>query len=193
MPLSQVFFSKILRIIIILLFYFETSTAQAEIERSVASTSGRSSAISFGLNSEFINGSQVQDNSISAYLKYGWNFSSFELGPTLRLNFYDFGFGANTDYLAGIYFNYNFNDNNSIHSTIYGLLVQIEGGNKSYASDGRALIKQVQTGLFLTSFLSQTSLAIKTELALVGRQIKANDTEVSAQGLTSQIYLIYYY
>lgn len=180
---NKIPYKKVFLLTLFILSQFETTQVHA----------ARDNAIGFGVNAELISAPDVQENSLNVFFKYGMNFTHFEIGPTLKLSFYDYGFGANTDYLGGLYFDYNLVENTSSKDFIYGPTVEIGMGNKNYGSDGRAQITQMKTGGFLTWFLSRSSLAVKAEFGYAQRIINRVGLATTTKGVMSQIYFDYYF
>lgn len=171
-------------IILFFILLFQNNTVYAQ--------SSRSRSIAFGLTGDLFSGKSVNENSLTVFTKHGWNFSSFEFGPSLKFNLYDLGFGTNIDYLAGAYLDYNIVDNKPPNSIIYGPTIEFTMGNKNYGSDGRAQLTQLKLGGFLTWFFN-SSFALKSELAIAVKKVNIETSESNLTGVASQIYFDYYF
>lgn len=141
----------------------------------------------------FLSGNKTQDSTFIFFGKYGWNHMTFEFGPVLQLDIYDKGFGVNTTYLVGAYFDYNYAENKSPRDLVYGPTVQLALGNRDFESGGSAQIAQGEVGGFLTWFINRSPVALRGELVYQIRRVSSSTDEVTLNGGGSRIYLMYYY
>lgn len=153
----------------------------------------RFNSVSLGLDINMISGNKVVDNEAAFKMRYGWNHRSFEFGPVLNIEIYDKGFGTNTDYLLGGYFDYNYTDNKAPRDLIYGPTAQLLLGNRSFDTGGSAQITQAQIGGFITWFINETPVALRSEASYVYRRVNSSSTETNLSGFSAQIYLMYYF
>jgi hypothetical protein len=153
----------------------------------------RFNSISLGLDVSMINGNKVVDNSAAFKMRYGWNHRSFEFGPIINIDIYDKGFGTNTDYLLGGYFDYNYTDNKAPRDLIYGPTMQLLLGNRSFDTGGSSQVTQAQLGGFITWFINESPVALRSEATYLYRRVNSSSTETNLSGFTTQIYLMYYF
>ena len=153
----------------------------------------RANSISLGLDVSLVSGNKVVDNTAAFKMRYGWNHRSFEFGPIVNIEVYDKGFGTNTDYLVGGYYDYNYNDNKAPRDLVYGPTVQLLLGNRSFDTGGSAQITQAQLGGFLTWFINGSPVALRTEATYLYRRVNASSAETTLSGFTTQMYLMYYF
>jgi hypothetical protein len=153
----------------------------------------RLNSISLGLDVNMVNASKVVDNQAAFKFRYGWNHRSFEFGPVANIEVYDKGFGTNTDYLAGLYFDYNTIDNKAPRDWIYGPTVQVLLGNRNFDTGGSAQVTQGEVGGFMTWFINSSPVALRTEAGYVYRRVNTSAAETTLSGFNAQIYLMYYY
>lgn len=153
----------------------------------------RFNSVSLGLDVSMISGNKVVDNVAAFKMRYGWNHRSFEFGPIVNIEVYDKGFGTNTDYLLGGYFDYNYLENKAPRDLIYGPTVQLLLGNRSFDTGGSSQLTQAQVGGFLTWFINESPVALKTEATYLYRRVNSSASETSLSGFTTQIYLMYYF
>ena len=153
----------------------------------------RINSVSLGFDLNMINASKVVDNSASFKGRYGWNHYSIEFGPVINIELYDKGFGTNTDYLIGGYFDYNAIENKAPQNLIYGPTVQLLVGNRNYDTGGSAQVTQGELGGFVTWFLNGSSIALRNEASYLYRRVNSSSTETTLSGFNAQIFLIYYF
>jgi hypothetical protein len=153
----------------------------------------RSNSVSLGLDVNLVSGNKVVDNTAAFKMRYGWNHRSFEFGPIVNIEIYDKGFGTNTDYLFGGYYDYNYNDNKAPRDLVYGPTLQLLLGNRSFDIGGSAQISQAQLGGFLTWFINGSPVALRTEATYLYRRVNASAAETTLSGFTTQMYLMYYF
>ena len=153
----------------------------------------RLNSISLGAQLNLISGTKTLENTFVLNGKYGWNHSSFEFGPVINLEIYDKGFGTSTDYLLGLYYDYNIKENKSPTDLIYGPTVQFALGNKNYNAGGSSQISQLQAGGFTSWFINSSPVALRFELNYLTRKVISSNAENTLSGFNSQMYLVYYY
>ncbi len=153
----------------------------------------RLNSISLGLDVNLMSGNKVTDNTAAFKGRYGWNHRNFEFGPLVSVEVYDKGFGTNTDYMIGGYFDYNSIDNKAPRDLIYGPTVQLFLGNRSFDSGGSAQITQGNLGGFMTWFINGSPVALRTEATYLYRRVNSSTSETTLSGVTAQMYLMYYY
>ncbi len=168
----------------------DTMTLQTDY---AAQFKSRSNSVSLGLDINLINGNKVVDNTAAFNMRYGWNHRTFEYGALVNVELYDKGFGTNTEYLLGGYFDYNYTENKAPRDLIYGPTVQLSLGNRAFAAGGSAQITQGQLGGFLTWYINSSPVALRTEAAYLYRRVNSSDTETTLSGFTAQFYLMYYF
>ena len=153
----------------------------------------RFNSMSLGLDVNMVNASKVVDNTAALKFRYGWNHRSFEFGPVAYIEVYDKGFGTNTDYLAGLYFDYNWIENKAPRDWIYGPTAQVLLGNRNFDTGGSAQVTQGEVGGFMTWFINNSPVALRSEAGYVYRRVNGSASETTLSGFNAQIYLIYYY
>lgn len=168
----------------------DTLTVQTDYTSQFKS---RFNSVSLGLDLSMINANKVVDNSASFKARYGWNHRSFEFGPVINLSLYDKGFGTNTDYLVGAFLDYNLIDNKAPRDLIYGTILQIMLGNRAFDTGGSAQVTQGSLGGFVTWFINNSPVALRSEVSYLYRRVNSSSSETTLNGLTGQVYLIYYF
>lgn len=153
----------------------------------------RLNSISLGYNFNFLSANKTQDSTFAFFGRYGWNHSIFEFGPVIQVEIYDKGFGTNTTYLVGGYFDYNYGENKSPRDLVYGPTAQISLGNRNFESGGSAQLSQIQVAGFLTWFINRSPVALRIEVGYQTRRISAANDETTLSGAASQLYMMYYY
>jgi hypothetical protein len=153
----------------------------------------RLNSISLGLNVNIMSGTKVVDNLAAFKGRYGWNHRTFEFGPTVDISIYDKGFGTNTDYLVGLYYDYNVGENKAPRDWVYGPTMQLALGNRNYDTGGSAQVTQAQLGGFMTWFINSSPVALRSEATYLYRRINNTANETTLNGFTAQLYLMYYY
>ncbi len=168
----------------------EKLTLDADFSQAFKS---RYNSISLGSDLSFLSGTKTLDNNFSFYGKYGWNHTTFEFGPVLQLHIYDKGFGMNTTYLIGGYFDYNYTPNRAPREWIFGPSVQVSLGNRNFEAGGSAQLTQAKLSAFLTWYINNSPVALKTELGYQIQRVSSASDENDLTGVASQIYLTYYF
>lgn len=177
----------------------EGKTYQIETEKITLETDfseqfkSRYNSISIGADLSFFSGTKTLDNNFSFIGKYGWNYTNFEFGPVVNLQVYDKGFGTSTTYLLGGYFDYNYIPNKAPCELIFGPSVQLLLGNRTFETGGSAQLSQAQLSLFLTWYINNSPLALKSELGYQIRRVTSSTGENDLSGVVSQIYMAYYF
>ena len=153
----------------------------------------RLNSISLGLDVNMMSGNKVTDNKAAFKGRYGWNHRNFEFGPIISVEVYDKGFGTNTDYLIGGYYDYNYIENKAPRDLIYGPTVQLLLGNRTFDSGGSAQITHGNLGGFMTWFINGSPVALRTEATYLYRRVNSSASETTLSGASAQMYLMYYY
>ncbi len=153
----------------------------------------RINAISFGAQVNLVSGNKTLENNVLFTGRYGWNHSRFEFGPTVTLDISDTGFGTNTSYLIGGYYDYNYVENRNPRDLIYGPSAQFALGNNNYSGGGSSQITQFQVGGFLTWFVNNSPLALKTEIGYLYKKVTAAASDTTLSGVRGQLFFCYYY
>lgn len=159
------------------------------------STKSQSRRNSFQIGAQFQSstGSSAQENRISVDGRYGWNFEIFEVGPTLSFNSVDLGAGAESDFFAGGYADYNVQKNRAPVEFIFGPTVSMEFGSKQLKSGGSASLFNANIGGFLTWYLNQSTVALRTEAGFQSRKIATTTTDSTLTGFSSKLFLVFYF
>ena len=153
----------------------------------------RLNSVSLGLDINFMNGNKLVDNTAAFKMRYGWNHRTFEFGALINIELYDKGFGTNTDYLFGGYFDYNYIENKAPRDLIYGPTMQLSLGNRTFAAGDSAQITQGQIGGFVTWYINSSPVALRTEATYLYRRVNSSAAETNLSGFTAQLYLMYYF
>ena len=85
----------------------------------------RQNSLTAGTSFEYIKSDLLQSSSFSLQARYGWNFSTLEVGLLTEISSLDQGGGATTSFLAGGYFDYNLISNRDPRQFIYGVFFVI--------------------------------------------------------------------
>lgn len=153
----------------------------------------RYNSISFGANMQFLSGSNYQDNAFAIAGRYGWNHQVFEFGPEFKINGEDKGFGYTINYAFGAYFDYNFIPNKYPTQMHYGFTTAIDIGSTQLAAGGNTPVYQFFAGGFLTWYVNNTPVAIRTELDYSVKKITSSQSDTTIGGFIGQMYLQYYF
>lgn len=160
---------------------------------ALSSFKSRYNSISLNIDMSFIKGSKTTENDFNLNARYGWNHTHFEFGPAVILDINNYGFGVNTNYLIGGYFDYNSVPNRSPRDLVYGPSGQFLIGNKNSDSGSRSQLTQIQASGFVTWFINQSPVAIRTEVGYVYKKVNSSSNETNLSGAVGKMFLMYYF
>lgn len=170
------------------------------ISEDVDYTSGvakpRDNSLTLGTQLDFLKSDTMESTNFSLQARYGWNFSTFEVGGVLGVDMQDAGSGATTTILAGGYVDYNLVANRPPHNAVYGPFVLAAFGSTQYpssATGGSSTLLQANAGGFLSYFLSGTSTALRAEVYGVYQQVNTDAAQTSVTGGGARGLLLFYF
>ncbi|MEK6628050.1 MAG: hypothetical protein AABY53_05445 [Bdellovibrionota bacterium] len=88
-------------------YEFISESVSQDVDYKSNVLKSRENSLTLGGEFNFLRASNYQSNTYSLQVRYGWNFSSVELGALLNMVSTDVGAGATTTVLGGGYFDYN--------------------------------------------------------------------------------------
>ena len=156
----------------------------------------RKNSVSFGADFESVKSELSQSTVLNLNARYGWNFSSLEVGIVGKLVSTDVGGGATSSILGGGYFDYNLVANRDPKEMVYGPFILLATGSTQYpsASAGGSTTKlETNAGGFLTYFLGQSTTALRGELYYNYQQINTTSQQNSVGGLGARGLLVFYF
>lgn len=156
----------------------------------------RENSLTLGGEFNFLRADTYQSNSYSFQVRYGWNFSSLELGALLNAISTDVGAGATTTILGGGYFDYNLISNRDPKKIIYGTFALLGVGSTSYpssATGGSSTTLQTNIGGFFSYFIGTTSTALRGELYGIYQQVNTTASQSAVTGAGARGLLVFYF
>jgi hypothetical protein len=156
----------------------------------------RSNSLSFGTDFEYVRSELSQNTAFNLNLRYGWNFSSLEVGITTSLQSRDQGAGNTSSVLVGGYFDYNMVANRDPRDFIYGGFILLATGSTQYPSStagGSTTKIESNAGGFMTYFLGDSNTAIRGELFYNYQQINTTVQQNSIAGAGFRGLLVLYF
>lgn len=157
----------------------------------------RKNSLTLGTQLDLLRSETYQNNSYSLQIRYGWNFSSFELGTFLNASSSDLGAGATTTILVGGYYDYNLVANRDPTKTIYGILSLLGTGSTSYPSTstagGSSTSLVANIGGFISYFIDDNSTALRGELYGIYQRINTTTQQNTIMGAGARGLLLFYF
>lgn len=156
----------------------------------------RSNSMTFGANLDFVRSDTVQSNTAELQFRYGWNFTSLEIGALLQVSSSDAGNGATTSLLGGGYFDYNMVANRGSKKIIYGPFALAGFGSTTYPSSGTggsSSVLMANLGGFLTYFIGDTSTALRAEAYGAYQQVNTSTAQNALTGGGIRALLLLYF
>ena len=124
----------------------------------------RRNSLTLGGQLDFLRSDSTQQNRFSLQARYGWNFSTLEVGVFTEATSLDVGAGATTTILGGGYFDYNLIPNRDPKKMIYGAFALLGIGSTSYPSStagGSVSTLQSNFGGFVSYFVGASTTALR--------------------------------
>lgn len=156
----------------------------------------RKNSVSFGADFESVRSELSQSTTLNLQFRYGWNFSSLEVGALGQVTSSDQGGGTTSSLLAGGYFDYNLVANRDPKDLIYGPFLLLAAGSTQYPSTtagGSTTKIESNAGGFITYFLGQTTTAIRGEVFYNYQQINTTAQQNSVGGFGARGLLVFYF
>lgn len=172
---------------------YEIQNDEVAIDTLSTKNQIRNNSLQLGAQLQSLSGTNIQDNEMSFNGRYGWNFETFEGGPTLTYESVDLGAGTDSTFLVGGYIDYNLTKNKSPNIMIWGPTASVEFGSKQFKAGGSASLLNIDGGGFLTWFMAQSSTALRVDGKYHIQKISTTTTETTLSGFKSNIYLIFYF
>lgn len=157
----------------------------------------RRNSLTIGGQLDFLRSDSLSQNRLSLQARYGWNFSTLEVGAFFEATSLDQGAGATTTMLGGGYFDYNLIPNRDPKKIIYGPFALIGIGSTSYPSGSTAggSVSTLQTnfGGFFSYFVGTSTTALRGELYGTYQQVNTTAQQSSLTGLGARGLLVFYF
>lgn len=156
----------------------------------------RRNSLTIGGQLDFLRSDNLSQNRLSLQARYGWNFSTLEVGGFFEATSLDQGAGATTTMLGGGYFDYNLIPNRDPKKVIYGPFVLIGIGSTSYPSStagGSVSTLQTNFGGFFSYFVGTSTTALRGEIYGTFQQVNTTAQQSSLSGLGARGLLVFYF
>lgn len=171
----------------------QTGSISADVNYSQAGFKSRKNSLTVGIDISSLRGDNVQENKLAAQGRYGWNFSTLELGAVGEFTSLDYGAGATTSFSLGSYIDYNLDANRDGKKMVYGPFGLLAFGSRQFSSGGSSGLFTINAGGFLSYFIGQGSTALKVEAFIDHRQISASNGQTALTGFGSRGLLVFYF
>ncbi len=171
----------------------QTTAISADVNYSQAGFKSRKNSATVGVEFSALRGDSAQENQFAAQGRYGWNFSTLELGAIAEISSVDVGGGATSNYILGSYFDYNLVANRDGKALVYGPFALLAFGSRQFSGGGSTGLFTANAGGFLSYFLAQGSTALRAEAYLDHRQVSASNGQTALTGFGSRGLLIFYF
>ena len=156
----------------------------------------RKNSFSFGTNFEYVKSDLSQNTSLNLQFRYGWNFTSLEVGIVGELASLDQGAGTTSSALVGGYFDYNLIANRDPKDLVYGPFLLLATGSTQYPSSqtgGSTTKIESNAGGFMTYFLGSSSTALRGEVFYNYQQINTTAVQNTVAGAGLRGLLLFYF
>lgn len=156
----------------------------------------RNNSLTLGTKLDFLKSDNAQSTTYSLQARYGWNFSTLEVGAVLDVTSSDQGAGATTTLMAGGYLDYNIIQNRDPKKVIWGPFVLVGFGSTSYpatATGGSSTSLNTNLGAFLSYFIGDSSTALRGEAYGTYQQVNTTATQTSQVGGGIRGLLVFYF
>lgn len=156
----------------------------------------RRNSLTIGGQLDFLRSDSLSQNQLSLQARYGWNFSTLEVGVFFEATSKDQGAGATTTMLGGGYFDYNLIPNRDPKKIIYGPFVLVGIGSISYPSStagGSVSTLQTNFGGFFSYFVGTSTTALRGELYGTYQQVNTTAQQSALTGLGARGLLVFYF
>lgn len=167
-----------------------------EVDYKGVAMKSRSNSLTFGTSFEYIKSDLLQSTDFRFQARYGWNFSSLEVGLLAELHNADLGAGSTTTFLGGGYFDYNIVSNRDPRDLVYGPFVLVATGSTQYpssATGGSSTKLVANLGGFITYFMGNSSTALRFEGFYNYQQINTTAVQNAVSGAGLRGLLVFYY
>ncbi len=171
----------------------QTGSISADVNYSQAGFKSRKNSLTLGIDISALRGDNIQETKFAAQGRYGWNFSTLELGAVGEISSIDFGAGSTTNFTLGSYADYNLEANRDGKKIVYGPFGLLAFGSRQLAGGGSTGLFTVNAGGFLSYFFSQGSTALRVEAFVDHRQISASNGQTALTGVGSRGLLVFYF
>lgn len=168
----------------------------ADVDFKTEGLKSRSNSLSFGSQFSYLKSDTTESTNFSLQVRYGWNFSSLEIGALANGTSTDSGSGATTTYALGGYFDYNLVPNRDPRKTIYGVFALGSfGGSQppSSSTTGNTTTIEADAGAFLTYFIGDSTTALRGEGYFVYQQSNTSTTNTNITGGGARGLLVFYF
>lgn len=169
-------------------------TADVDYKSGVLKT--RNNSLTLGTKLDFLKSDTAQSTNYSLQTRYGWNFSTLEIGGVLDVTGSDAGAGATTTVLVGGYFDYNIIPNRDPKKVVWGPFALVGFGSTSYpssATGGSSTSLNANIGAFLSYFIGDSSTALRGEAYGTYQQVNTTATQTSQVGGGIRGLLMFYF
>lgn len=174
-----------------------TESISQDVDYKSSVLLSRRNSLTLGGQFDFLRSDSTQRNRFSLQGRYGWNFSTLEVGTFVEASSLDDGAGATTTILGGGYFDYNIIPNRDPKKMIYGAFALLGIGSTSYPSGSTAggSVSTLQTnfGGFISYFVGTTSTALRGEVYGTYQQINTTAQQNALTGLGARGLLVFYF
>lgn len=167
-----------------------------DVDYKATALKTRQNSFTAGTSYEYIKSDLLQSSSFSLQARYGWNFSTLEVGLLTELSSLDSGGGATTTFLGGGYFDYNLVSNRDPRQFIYGGFLAAATGNTQYpasATGGSSTKLMTNLGGFMTYFFANSNTGIRAEGFYNYQQINTSAQQNSVAGFGFRGLLVLYF
>lgn len=171
----------------------QTGPISADVNYSQTGFKSRKNSLTVGIDMSALRGDNISETRFAAQGRYGWNFSTLELGALGEISSLDVGAGSTTSFTLGSYADYNLGANRDGKSVVYGPFGLLAFGSRQFTGGGSTNLFTINTGGFLSYFIGQGSTALRVEAFLDYRQISASNGQTALTGIGSRGLLIFYF
>lgn len=177
-------------------YQLQPESISEDVDYTASVSRSRDNSLTLGAQFDFLKSDTLESTNLNLQTRYGWNFTSFEIGGLLGVDMADAGNGATTTILAGGYVDYNLVANRDPNRTIYGPFVLAAFGSTQYPSStagGSSTLMQLNAGGFLSYFFSGSSTALRGELYANYQQVNTNAAQSNVTGAGARALLVFYF
>lgn len=172
---------------------YEISTDDISLDTPSSKSPPRYNSLQLGASLQSLSGSSVQDNRMEISARYGWNFESFEAGPTLRYQSIDLGAGADSFVFVGAFADYNGVKNKAPNNMIWGFTGDFDLGSMQFKAGGSAAVVNLNAGGFGTWFFAKSNAALRLQGLYGIQKISTTSSESTLSGFFSKAFLVFYF
>lgn len=156
----------------------------------------RANSLTLGSSFDYLKSDTIQNSNFSLQIRYGWNFSTLEVGALLETTARDQGTGSTVSVVAGGYLDYNLVPNREPKKIIYGPFLLTSFGSTTYPSSGTggsSTSLNVNMGGFLSYFIGESSTALRAEAFGIYQQVNTTALQSSLTGAGFRGLLVFYF